>query len=310
MLRIARERMPRAQFVRGEALPLLDRSFDRVFTSNFYGHLEQAYRFRLLDEARRVAPELVIVDCAWEPGLIPEGPEERFLGDGSRWVIHKCYFTPEALLGELGGGDLLFHGPPSWPSAAAGDPIRIRRFRRRRLLRLGSLAAPGTQRTTRVVRCASRAPVTRETSGHPWTSTDFHGLSVAVCKTARTRADAVPSPGAAWLSGGGGIRTLERPVTSSGFRDRRQGLVCRCVRRSDLVRRWSGACAGRKGKPWRTVEAPPRKPALSPVTSQMAGRDPRRELLAARPAPARASPLLPPAPTDPRRGRRSPSASR
>src|SRR6266545_4541892 len=31
---------------------------------------------------------------------------------------------------------------------------------------------------------------------------------------------------AAWLSGGGGIRTLERPVTSSGFRDRRIRPLC------------------------------------------------------------------------------------
>jgi hypothetical protein len=42
---------------------------------------------------------------------VPEGLEERILHDGSRWTIHKCYFTPDVLLGELGGADLLFHGP-------------------------------------------------------------------------------------------------------------------------------------------------------------------------------------------------------
>ena len=31
--------------------------------------------------------------------------------------------------------------------------------------------------------------------------------------------EAAPPPGTAWLSGGGGIRTLERPVTSNGFPD-------------------------------------------------------------------------------------------
>jgi hypothetical protein len=35
------------------------------------------------------------------------------------------------------------------------------------------------------------------------------------------------SPGTAWLSGGGGIRTLERPVTSSGFRNRFESGICR-----------------------------------------------------------------------------------
>ena len=112
MLRIARERLPSAAFVRGDAIPLPfpDRSFDRIFTSHFYGHLDQAARRRLLQEARRVAPELVIVDSAWAPGLLPEGPEERLLRDGSRWVIHKCYFTPEVLRGELDGGEVLFQG--------------------------------------------------------------------------------------------------------------------------------------------------------------------------------------------------------
>jgi hypothetical protein len=46
------------------------------------------------------------------------------------------------------------------------------------------------------------------------------GLSVAVVKTAphphrKRLLDQEP-----WLSEGGGIRTLERPVTSNGFRDR------------------------------------------------------------------------------------------
>ena len=113
MLGLARRRLPRARFVRGDAIPLPfpDDSFDRVFTSNFYGHLERPERRRFLAEASRVAPELVVVDSAWAPGRVPEGREERTLRDGSRWAIHKCYFTPDVLLGELGGGELLFHGP-------------------------------------------------------------------------------------------------------------------------------------------------------------------------------------------------------
>jgi hypothetical protein len=67
--------------------------------------------------------------------------------------------------------------------------------------------------------CAIRAPVTTEASARLETSTDTRGLSVAVRKTASARIEAAPRPGTAWLSGGGGIRTLERPVTSNGFRD-------------------------------------------------------------------------------------------
>ena len=69
-------------------------------------------------------------------------------------------------------------------------------------------------------RCASRAPVTTEASGLLGMPRDFHGLSAAVqlpCIAAWTRASLA---GARLFSGGGGIRTLERPVTSNGFRDR------------------------------------------------------------------------------------------
>ena len=41
-----------------------DGTFERVFTSHFYGHLEEHERVRFLAEARRVAPELVVVDAA------------------------------------------------------------------------------------------------------------------------------------------------------------------------------------------------------------------------------------------------------
>ena len=41
MLKIARKRVPEATFIRGDAfnLPFPNSSFDRVFTSNFYGLL-------------------------------------------------------------------------------------------------------------------------------------------------------------------------------------------------------------------------------------------------------------------------------
>jgi ubiquinone/menaquinone biosynthesis C-methylase UbiE len=112
MLAIARRRMPHAGFVRGDALALLfdDGSFERVFTGHFYGHLEQPERDAFLAEARRVATELVVVDAARRPDRAPEEWQERILNDGSRWEVYKRYFTPDALLSELGGGRVLHAG--------------------------------------------------------------------------------------------------------------------------------------------------------------------------------------------------------
>ncbi len=36
-------------------------------------------------------------------GVVRRAPEVRQLVDGSRFTIHKCYFTVERLLEELGG---------------------------------------------------------------------------------------------------------------------------------------------------------------------------------------------------------------
>src|SRR5207302_9469083 len=79
MLEIAREQAPTAKFVQGDALdlPFDDGSFDRVFTGHFYGHLEERERKRFLAEARRVAPELVVVDAVTRPDREREELQER-----------------------------------------------------------------------------------------------------------------------------------------------------------------------------------------------------------------------------------------
>ncbi len=112
MLGIAAERLPDARFVQGDALelPFAKDSFDRVTTMSFYGHLEGADRQRFLAEARRVAPELVVVDAALRDDTAPEEQQERILNDGSRWAVYKRYFTAEKLLEELGGGDVVYDG--------------------------------------------------------------------------------------------------------------------------------------------------------------------------------------------------------
>lgn len=65
---------------------------------------------RFLSEARRVARELIVVDSVVQPDFPIESWEERRLLDGSRHVIWKRHFTPDVLLAELGGGEVLFDG--------------------------------------------------------------------------------------------------------------------------------------------------------------------------------------------------------
>jgi demethylmenaquinone methyltransferase/2-methoxy-6-polyprenyl-1,4-benzoquinol methylase len=108
MVAITRERMPDARVVHGDALPLpfRDDEFERLFTSHFYGHLQPGEREHFLEEARRVAGELVVVDAAgsgtrWD---------ERELNDGSRHRVYKRWFAGPELAAELGGGEVLHDG--------------------------------------------------------------------------------------------------------------------------------------------------------------------------------------------------------
>jgi demethylmenaquinone methyltransferase/2-methoxy-6-polyprenyl-1,4-benzoquinol methylase len=88
-------------------LPFGDGAFARVFTSHFYGHLGEQERRAFVDDARRVAGELVIVDAG---GGDREETQERVLNDGSRHSVYKRWFSAETLAGELGGGEVLLDG--------------------------------------------------------------------------------------------------------------------------------------------------------------------------------------------------------
>jgi SAM-dependent methyltransferase len=111
MLELARAQAPAARFQRGDALslPFADGAFDRVFTSYFYCHLELAERQRFLAEARRVAPELVVVASIRGDGDEFERWEERQLEDGSCWNVYKRVFVGPDLAEEL-GGEIVFKG--------------------------------------------------------------------------------------------------------------------------------------------------------------------------------------------------------
>jgi ubiquinone/menaquinone biosynthesis C-methylase UbiE len=113
MLSIARRRRPDADVVRAKAppLPFVDRTFGRAFTANFFGHLAPPGRSELVREMLRVAAEVVVLEQLASAGSFSEGPEERQLSDGSTFTIHKCYFTVDRLLEEIGGGDVLMAGP-------------------------------------------------------------------------------------------------------------------------------------------------------------------------------------------------------
>jgi ubiquinone/menaquinone biosynthesis C-methylase UbiE len=91
--------------VQGDALelPFPNDAFGRLFTTYFYCHLEEPERLRFLDEARRVAGELVVIGSRAQPGEEPARWEERLLEDGSRWQVFKRVFEPDALAAELGG---------------------------------------------------------------------------------------------------------------------------------------------------------------------------------------------------------------
>jgi ubiquinone/menaquinone biosynthesis C-methylase UbiE len=112
MLHEARRRIPGGEFVQGDALalPFEDRAFGRIFTSYFYCHLVEDERVRFLAEARRVAPELVVLGS--RPGGDDEALErweDRPLKDGSTWPVYKRVFDPDALATEL-DGDVLHAG--------------------------------------------------------------------------------------------------------------------------------------------------------------------------------------------------------
>jgi ubiquinone/menaquinone biosynthesis C-methylase UbiE len=105
MLDEARRRIPDGEFVLGDALslPFPDGAFERIFTSYFYCHLVDDERVRFLVEARRVAPELVVLGSRHTGGEQPERWEDRPLKDGSTWPVFKRVFDPEALAAELDG---------------------------------------------------------------------------------------------------------------------------------------------------------------------------------------------------------------
>jgi ubiquinone/menaquinone biosynthesis C-methylase UbiE len=112
MLAEAARQVPTATFVEGDAfaMPFSDASFERVFTGHFYGHLAEPERLQFVAEARRLAPELVVVDASRAHSQVDHEMAQRVLEDGSRWEVYKRWFGGAALADELGGGEVLYEG--------------------------------------------------------------------------------------------------------------------------------------------------------------------------------------------------------
>ncbi len=110
MRAIARGRLPRV--VDGDALdpPFEDGAFERVATGHFYGHLQERERARFLSSARRLAPELLVIDSARRDDVPAERMDPRVLNDGSRHEVYKRWFEPGELIAELGGGEVVHAG--------------------------------------------------------------------------------------------------------------------------------------------------------------------------------------------------------
>src|SRR5215216_4153669 len=112
MLEIARGRVPEATFVQGDALnlPFPDGAFDRAFVGNLLGVLLPAERAALVEEARRIAPELIAFETSAALAQKAEQWQERTLSEGSRYEIYRRYFMAEDLVEEIGGGRIFFDG--------------------------------------------------------------------------------------------------------------------------------------------------------------------------------------------------------
>jgi SAM-dependent methyltransferase len=112
MLRIARGRVPGGRVLQGDGLRLPFRAgaFECLMAAHFYGHLDVGLRAPFLEEARRVAGRLLVIDAAWRDEVQPEEVQERVLLDGSRHTVYKRYFTPAQLAAELGAERVLYAG--------------------------------------------------------------------------------------------------------------------------------------------------------------------------------------------------------
>jgi hypothetical protein len=110
-LRRVRVEVVNVPVVRGDAtaLPVAAKAVTRVFAGHLYGHLEVDERAAFLAEVRRVADEVVILDCGLPLGANAEERQSRSLPDGTTHSVYRRHFNIDSLVAEV-GGEPLFRG--------------------------------------------------------------------------------------------------------------------------------------------------------------------------------------------------------
>jgi SAM-dependent methyltransferase len=111
-LRVLRSRVPGVPVIRADALhlPLPDQSIGCVFATHIYGILDEFDRGTLLNEARRVGSQIVVLDAGRPPGAPAEQLQQRTSGlDGHLYRVLRRHFDAQELADEI-GGKVLFAG--------------------------------------------------------------------------------------------------------------------------------------------------------------------------------------------------------
>jgi SAM-dependent methyltransferase len=90
------------------ALPLRQGAVERVFATHIYGLLPDTDRRALLEEARRVSRELVVLDAGRPGGVPAEQVQNRTLA-GRSYEVYRRHFDAAELASEL-EGTVLFSG--------------------------------------------------------------------------------------------------------------------------------------------------------------------------------------------------------
>ena len=111
-LRVLVSRLSEISAIRADALqlPLRDRSVGRVFAAHIYGILAEPDRTTLLQEARRVGSQIVVLDAGRPAGVSAEEWQQRTTGlDRQLYRVLRRHFDAHELADEI-GGKVLFAG--------------------------------------------------------------------------------------------------------------------------------------------------------------------------------------------------------
>lgn len=111
-LRVLVSRLSETSAIRADALqlPLRDRSVGRVFAAHIYGILAEPDRTTLLQEARRVGSQIVVLDAGRPAGVSAEEWQQRTTGlDRQLYRVLRRHFDAHELADEI-GGKVLFAG--------------------------------------------------------------------------------------------------------------------------------------------------------------------------------------------------------